>query len=508
MSLLSILSLFMRSTRINSGVMAIVPLIILTIGCSSKESSQPSVGSQTAIAASVTPNTKQLNQNKISGKPENLISQNSAKSQTCIEENPFDESVKFALQASNLAQTAQSQSDWDEVARLWLQAVAWMQAVPVNSPRRTFAEKKVVEYMRNLTYSQQQAARSGSVSQFPSFDSEPLDQQLKLYLSYLSTVGKPDILIVGSSRALQGVDPAQMQQVLAKKGYQNLRIFNFGVNGATAQVVDYILREVLTPEQLPKLIIWADGVRAFNSGRIDRTFEAIMASQAHQKIAAGIRPQLAKAEPNSQKKCYQLPNSCKHKDNSKFQFKTSNFVKKNDYNLADNSPKNDPSNYQNLLYRPSEFNFSATLVSLDAIEANGFLPLSIRFNPNTYYQQKPYVSGTYDGDYRAFDLGGEQARAFDSVVAFTSSNNIQLVFVNLPITDDYLDSVRWSYEVEFNRQMKQLSQEYSFIFINLSEKVLKQYQYFVDPSHLNRYGASLVAREIATNPTIPWPSVR
>lgn len=217
MSLLSILSLFMRSTRINSGVMAIVPLIILTIGCSSKESSQPSVGSQTAIAASVTPNTKQLNQNKISGKPENLISQNPAKSQTCIEENPFDESVKFALQASNLAQTAQSQSDWDEVARLWLQAVAWMQAVPINSPRRTFAEKKVVEYMRNLTYSQQQAARSGSVSQFPSFDSEPLDQQLKLYLSYLSTVGKPDILIVGSSRALQGVDPAQMQQVLAKK---------------------------------------------------------------------------------------------------------------------------------------------------------------------------------------------------------------------------------------------------------------------------------------------------
>lgn len=108
--------------------------------------------------ASVTPNTKQLNQNKISGKPENLISQNPAKSQTCIEENPFDESVKFALQASNLAQTAQSQSDWDEVARLWLQAVAWMQAVPINSPRRTFAEKKVVEYMRNLTYSQQQAA--------------------------------------------------------------------------------------------------------------------------------------------------------------------------------------------------------------------------------------------------------------------------------------------------------------------------------------------------------------
>ena len=508
MSLLSILSLLMRSTLRNSGVMAIVPLMIFMVGCSFKESSQPSVGSQSAIAASVTPHSQPLNQNQILGKNENLLSQNPAKSQTCTEQNPFDESVKFALQASNLAQTARSQADWDEVARLWLQAVAWMQAVPPNSPRRTFAEKKVVEYMRNLTYSQQQAARSGSVSQFPSFDSEPLDKQLQLYLSYLSTVGKPDILIVGSSRALQGVDPAQMQQVLAQKGYRDLRIFNFGVNGATAQVVDYILRKVLTPDQLPKLIIWADGVRAFNSGRSDRTYQAIIASQAHQKIAAGIRPQLAKTEPSPQKKCYSFPDSCKTKDRSKFRFQTSSFVNSENFNyipLVNNAKKIESNN---LVYYPSEFNSKATLVSLNAIEANGFLPLSDRFNPNTYYQQKPYVSGTYDGDYRGFNLGGEQARAFDSVVAFTSSKNIQLVVVNLPITDDYLDSVRWSSEVEFNQQMKQLAQEYSFIFINLSEKALRQYQYFVDPSHLNRYGASLVAREIAANPTIPWPRVR
>jgi len=261
-------------------------------------------------------------------------------------------------------------------------------------------------------------------------------------------------------------------------------------------VVDYILRKVLTPEQLPKLIIWADGVRAFNSGRIDRTYDAIITSQGHQKIAAGIRPQLAKTESGSKTQCYQLPGSCKELDSPKFQFETSNFIQ--------------PSEpyYQDLIYRPSEVNRSARLVSLDAIEANGFLPLSIRFNPNTYYQQKPYVSGTYDGDYRAFNLGGEQARALDSVVAFTRSNNIQLVFVNLPLTDDYLDGTRWSAEVEFQEQMQQLSQEYSFIFLDLSEKALTQYQYFADPSHLNRYGARLVAREIVANPSIPWPRSR
>lgn len=499
MSLLSLLNLLIQSTRKNPLVIATVPIIILTTGCSGlKISSQPAVSSKTAIAASVFPNQEKVDKNQTLN-PEKSSEQIIAKGQTCIQGNPLDESTKFALQAANLAQTAKSQSEWDEVARLWLQAVAWMQAVPGNSPKRAFAEKKVIEYMRYLTYSQQQAARSGSVAQFPSFDSEPLDQQLQLYLSYLSTVGTPDILIVGSSRALQGVDPAQMQQGLARKGYQNLKIFNFGVNGATAQVVDYILRKVLTPEQLPKLIIWADGVRAFNSGRIDRTYDAIIASQGHQKIAAGIRPQLAKNEPSSQTKCYQLPGSCKEQNSPKFQFEMSNFI-----------PTDQPGepSYQNLFYRPSELKISANLVSLDAIEANGFLPLSSRFNPKTYYQQKPYVSGTYDGDYRAFNLGGKQARALDSVVAFTRSNNIQLVFVNLPLTDDYLDGTRWSAEVEFQQQMQQLSQEYGFIFIDLSEKALTQYQYFADPSHLNRYGASLVSREIIANPSIPWPRSR
>lgn len=493
--------------------MLAVPMFFLMVGCSSvKQVSQNSSSSKPALAA-VAPETQALiSQGNSSYLDKNTTSRNSASSQTCIQDNPFDESVKFALQASNLAQRAKTKEQWDEVARLWLQAVAWMQAVPPNSSKRAFAEKKVIEYMRNLTYSQQQAARGNSVARFPSFDSEPLDQQLQLYLSYLSTVGKPDILIMGSSRALQGVDPNQMQEALARKGYQGLKIFNFGVNGATAQVVDYILRKVLTPDQLPKMIIWADGVRAFNSGRIDRTYDTIVASLAHQKIAAGIRPQLAKTEPQLKTKCYQLPQGCKPKTTSKFNFQTSQDRSKlttgiSSSNLSDLTLNSQSNQFQlaDLVYNPSEENFGSRLVSLDAIDANGFLPLSDRFNPNNYYQRKPYVSGTYDGDYRAFNLGGKQASALASVVAFTESQKIALVFVNLPLTDDYLDSVRWSAEVEFRNYMKSFSKEYGFIFLDLSERALTQYNYFVDPSHLNRYGAIAVAQKIVAAPSIPWP---
>ncbi len=491
-----------KSIMLSRWILA-VPMLFLMVGCSSvRQASQNSSPSQPALAAVTPENQALISQGNSPNLDKESGNRNLAQSQTCTQGNPFDESVKFALQASNLAQRARTKEQWDEVARLWVQAVAWMQAVPPNSPRRAFAEKKVVEYMRNLTYSQQQAARGNSVAQFPSFDSEPLDQQLQLYLSYLSTVGKPDILIVGSSRALQGVDPTQMQFALARKGYKGLKIFNFGVNGATAQVVDYILRKVLTPDQLPKMIIWADGVRAFNSGRIDRTFEAIIASQAHQKIAAGIRPQLAKTEPQPKTKCYQLPQGCKTKTNSKFNFQTSHYQSNSDLTLNDNSNQLE---LTDLVYDPSEFHLALTSVSLDAIEANGFLPLSDRFNPNNYYQRKPYVSGTYDGDYRAFNLGGKQASALASVVAFTEAKKIPLVIVNLPLTDDYLDSVRWSAEVEFREHMRRLSKEYGFVFLDLSERALTQYNYFVDPSHLNRYGASAVAQKIVASPSIPWP---
>jgi hypothetical protein len=74
-------------------------------------------------------------------------------------------------------------------------------------------------------------------------------------------------------------------------GYEDISIFNFGVNGATAQVVDLIIRQVLEPDQLPRLILWADGARAFNSGREDVTFNAITVSPGYRDLLANVEPQ-------------------------------------------------------------------------------------------------------------------------------------------------------------------------------------------------------------------------
>ncbi|XHX80603.1 MAG: hypothetical protein RBJ76_11935 [Stenomitos frigidus ULC029] len=125
---------------------------------------------------------------------------------------------------------------------------------------------------------------------FPTFNSQQFDQQLQRYLRFVAQAGQPDILIVGSSRALQGIDPIILQQTLTRRGYPKLKIFNFGINGATAQLVDLLLRKLLTPDQLPRLLLWADGVRAFNSGRVDTTYNRAIASSGYQLLMTGIRP--------------------------------------------------------------------------------------------------------------------------------------------------------------------------------------------------------------------------
>ncbi|MEG4106767.1 hypothetical protein [Microcoleus sp. S13_C5] len=479
---------------------------------------------------------------------------------SCPQNDGFTEAVNFATQASNLAQSANSQQDWDEVAALWVQAVAWMQAVPPGSPRRAFAEKKVIEYMRNLVYSQQQAGATRSQASTVSFSSDLLNEQLELYLSYVAAVGPPDVLIVGSSRALQGVDPKQLKQSLVQNGRPGLKIFNFSVNGATAQVVDFQLRRLLKPGHLPQMIVWADGVRGFNSGRDDRTFNSIVDSEGSQLLAAGIRPELPSDEPNEIPLCYRFPQPCANNTFRKalasvdrpfrtgsgahptIKFLSSGTgkmpVPSNAAGWQDAQPllptikflsrgtgilpvaSNAAKYYEVKPIAADAATQKAQLIPVsrrtrvamrqvselaDSIDSNGFMAMSGTYNPNTYYRERAYVSGQYDRDYENFNLGGTQATAFNSVVAFTKARKIPLIFVNLPLTDDYLDGTRLWAEQQFRQRMQQLSRQKGFAFRDLSQRWPGRNDYFFDPSHLNRFGAIAVSRLLAADSSIIWP---
>ncbi|MEH2435962.1 MAG: DUF1574 family protein [Nostoc sp.] len=357
-------------------------------------------------------------------------------------------------------------------------------------------------------------------SQMPSFNVRQLDEQLALYKQRLARTGTPpDVLIIGSSRALRGIDPAALSKALATQGYPNLDVFNFGINGATAQVVDFVLRHVLEPSELPKIIIWADGARAFNGGREDITFKSIAAStgykQAFQKapttanssdlpentVKSGEekikeeKPEISAYEAVNQslnQALASLSASYSNRDQIKSLLQKELLIIGRNQTVGSQKQLTDGT--------------SDEITSQQAVDFDGFLPLSIRFNPARYYQKHSRVPGNYDNDYKSFQIEGQQDAAFQEVLQFTESQKISLVFVNMPLTADYLDPVRRQYEQQFQQYMLRLATSPNFIYRDLSQQWPKANDYFSDPSHLNRFGAYEVSKKLANDPMIPWPA--
>jgi hypothetical protein len=276
---------------------------------------------------------------------------------------------------------------------------------------------------------------------FPTLSAAQIDRQLDLYLRYLAQQGRPDVLIIGSSRALQGVDPAALQASLAQAGYPRLKVFNFGINGATAQVEHLLMSRLLKPHQWPRVIVWADGVRAFNSGRQDLTYRKIQDSPGFQQLAAGHSPQWVPYE-----------NGSPHRSGA----------------LAD--PR----------------------------ELQGFQVVSQVFVPEQYFQRFPKVAGSDDRDYVDFDLTGTQAQATAALIQASRQRRIPLVFVNLPLTDIYLDTDRGRHEQAFRQSKRHLAELGQLTFIDLGQQWPDRYDYFADPSHINEHGARAVGEVLGT----------
>jgi hypothetical protein len=331
-----------------------------------------------------------------------------------------------------------------------------------------------------------------------SFNNYLLEQKLAQYQLHCSQQGVPDLLIVGSSRALRGLDPA----VFRKNA--NLQAYNFGINGATAQVVDLILRQLLKSEQLPKMVIWADGSRAFNSGRLDRTYDTIASSSGYRKLArtAGFNSSnspLLQAQSFFQN-VYQdvdtaidlqlaaISPAYHHRDRLKDLVRTSVPVVAQLTNGENSSSSQDP----------------AASVNERDIDANGFLPVQLKFDPTTYYQKYAKVTGDSDGDYANFQLQDRQDVALHQTMDLLNANKIKLVFVNLPLSDIYLDKSRRQHEATFKTYMQKLMDANKLTFVDMDGLLSNRYEHFSDPSHLNQTGAIAVSQYLTQTNAIQY----
>lgn len=353
---------------------------------------------------------------------------------------------------------------------------------------------------------------------FPSFNSQPLDLQIRLYNRYLMTHGTPDVLIVGSSRALQGVDPVALQQGLAGRGHPNLRIYNFSINGATARVVELMLQQILPLDRAPRVLIWADGSRAFNSAKPDVTYNGIITSVGYAQLRQGRRPiqavstQVLQTPPSEI--CIESPVAPTAQILSLIVALSRGSVARSITGQAEAQLATPAcSQFWESMTRPSAqspWSYSPSPIEQSSpvpIASNGFQFVSAQFDPAPYYRQFPRVLGQYDDNYVPFRLTGEQTTATVAIANFAQHHRIPLIFVNLPLTRDYLDPVRQRYEQQFRQYLQQLATEQGFLFRDLSQRWPTQNEYFADPSHLNGQGAQAVGAALASDTAIPWATL-
>ncbi len=304
-----------------------------------------------------------------------------------------------------------------------------------------------------------------------------LESQLRLYRQYLATHGRPpDVLIVGSSRSLQGIDPRVLERSLAARIRSPVRVFNFSINGATAQVVRWVVMELLPPDWLPRVIVWGDGSRAFNSGRADRTFASIAASEGFRLLAAA---RSGGRHPWASDRWRSSPAT-------------------RSIQVAPVLATGAIAGVGTALV-PAGFDRAQRdrLVREPELDIQGFLADARRFDPDSYYRQFPKVPGRYDDMYSQFHLAdGSQDRAARQLIAFARSRGIVLGFVNLPLSQDYLDPTRLHYEQQFQQYLAQLRPQ----GLMVQDWLLRwpdRRDYFADPSHINRHGAAAIAADLA-----------
>ena len=373
---------------------------------------------------------------------------------------------------------------------------------------RERSRQRLLDYLQRLRSRPNEPTPAAA---FPSFGSTVFDAQLAGYMAYVNAVGTPDILIVGSSRALQGIDPTELQAQLAGQGYPGLKVYNFSVNGATAQVVNFMLSELL-PGELPPVVVWGDGSRAFNDGRRDRTWESLIASPGYQAILRGEKPvveaALVSEAPVTEVTfssaagtvvSYEIDASTEE-ESSLTRIEDENEVNQNQFGLSDLAAQPDSITVR------SDTQFDANLVGTRlnglTLDGMGFSAVSDRFDPALYYQQFPQVSGQYDGAYSPFALQGAQTVALGEAANAATQRNAQLIFVNLPLSDSYLDDFRLYYEDRFRQFLQTESDRYGFEVVDLLQAWQGQPDLFADPSHINQHGAAAIAAQLAFDPAL------
>lgn len=199
----------------------------------------------------------------------------------------------------------------------------------------------------------------------------------------------PTVLVVGSSRAAQGVNPAVLARSLQQRTSTPQRVALLGINGLTARgVAQLLIKHWHHPDQ-PRVILWLDGARAFAPRPDDPTDHRLQ--QALTRNASGGDRPFALARQWQQ-----------------------------DGWRRWRSPSADT-----------------------ALTPLGFRAVASRWSPT-----QPPLPGRFDRDSQG--LAADQQQRLGEVLRWSRQHQRSLIFIDAPLTDAYLDGERQAQQRRFH----------------------------------------------------------
>jgi hypothetical protein len=261
---------------------------------------------------------------------------------------------------------------------------------------------------------------------------------------------RTSVLFLGSSMVNAAADPVLASRLI---GPGREPVFNGAFNGADARSLAFFTEHVALPRLRPRVVvIGASSVELNDNGITQDRFWDKLNDAPAARLAAGHGDVVERAEAWVEER--------------------SALVR-----------------YRTELRRPVTVlrGTSKKRASVSPLGVIGSLP---EFHRRPYGIRPDFRFRTEQETYRNFALGGDQLRALDGLVGVLRGRGVDVVIVNMPVTDDALamhPGGREDYE-RAARALETLARERDVRFVDMSSN-FPSHDGFVDPLHLNAAGA-------------------
>ncbi len=272
------------------------------------------------------------------------------------------------------------------------------------------------------------------------------------------TGGVPCILL-GSSEVYRGIDPELLQQVMRAATGRNLLCFNLGIRGLDPLSGADVL-QIVIDRYHPALVIYGLDVPSFTTSRVP-----------------GIRGDLEQnawiqymmGEPNL--KGWLIDHSCALRD----------------YLIIRNWPRG---NFWDQLAQERQLEAG--------VDSLGFAPLDQTANGLNAPPSAAEKAATLSGALSDFVIDPEQVRAFERLL--TAHQGIQVLVVEMPLHPGFIQFFGngWSDYERGLQAAQEVAQRHHVILISTTRLNLIPDLGWASSNHLNRTGAALFTRWLAT----------